>query len=138
MWFRGASLGAMGVRVDWSLTIGIGGSLLTIIGLVLTVRSIRRKQLVYETTMPVTVAQAVPGDAGRRLSIQYESPEFGPALLNGVRVSYLRLGNMGRETIMRSDLTGEDPLRIEVMGTQVVEVAIEAEPYCCLDPSTAP
>jgi len=118
------------MRVDWLSIIAMSGAIGTFVGLALTViysrRADRRKMLVHDVAPPLALANILPDRTDHRLSIVYER-EGSPAMnVRGAFLRFIQLGNLGKEPIRRDDIAPGDPLRLEVDGARVLDMAVSA------------
>lgn len=111
---------------DWLTIIGIIGTVASIIGLpyayILTRRSDRKKILTYYVTSPPRFID-FPQEWIEHRPIVYTRVGAKPIYLEGAYLSFLLIGNLGKETINKEDIAPNDPIRIEVSGAKVVDIA---------------
>lgn len=116
-----------GATLEWLNWLGIAGGVASVLGLLIAYAVLRRgerqKILVYDNTPPVALASIFPQRTEHRLSIVYERSGKEPVTVEGVYAQFVRLANLGRETIRRDDLVDSDPLRLEVSGAAVLDIA---------------
>src|SRR5438128_241706 len=92
----------------------------------------REKLLAYDrgiSHLPLVSARSL---AAYKLSVVFEQEGGDEERITSAYVHFLRLANFGREPIRREDIAPHSPLRIEVHGARVLEVALEAvrRPVC--------
>lgn len=89
-------------------------------------RSQRQKVLVYRSylgRLPLLSARSL---RDYRLSVVFE-PEGGPEeRIQAGYVHFLGFANLGKEPIRRADIAPANPLRLEVTGARVLDIALEA------------
>lgn len=114
--------------MDLGLTLGIIGTALTLISLIyavyITRRSKREKELVYDVLEPAPIADAISKQSGYSIKIIYEKPNKLSETVESVFVQYLRFTNFGRVPIKRGDSAVNDPIRVEVKGSRVLDIAV--------------
>jgi hypothetical protein len=114
--------------MDLGLTLGIIGTALTLISLIyavyITRRSKREKELVYDVLEPAPIADAISKESGYSIKIIYEKPNKVSETVESVFVQYLRFTNFGRVPIKRDDSAATDPIRIEVVGSRVLDIVV--------------
>lgn len=107
--------------MDWNLVMGMGGLILSVIGLAYAVyekrKSKREKNLVYEVIPPVPAAEVIEGQSNYSLRVVYERPDEEPVNVENATIQYIRFTNFGKIPITRSDLAQADPLRLEISVT---------------------
>jgi hypothetical protein len=117
---------------SWLAALGIVGGLASLLGLPLTIyvakRSDRRKLLTFDVSEPVPLASVFPQGGEHRLSIVYEQRGARAIKVKGAYLHFLRIGNLGRDPVRRQDLVPSDPMRVEVRGGKVLDIAITSKP----------
>ncbi len=118
------------MEANWLAVVEVLGTIGTFIGIVLTIiyarRSDRRRLLVYDVGPPLALATVIPDRIDHRLSIVYEREGAEPENIRGAYIRFLRLGNLGREPIRKTDLAAADPLRINVSHARVLDMAVSS------------
>ena len=83
----------------------------------------RKKTLAFEVSRPVALATLLTVGTEHTFSLSYER-SGDPTEIKGAYIHFLRLANLGKETIRRVDLETSDPFRIEVDGSKVLDIAL--------------
>ena len=129
-------------NLDWIAILGIIGSVASVAGLVyafvLARQAQHRKLLAYEVTHPLPLANILPDTVEHRLSIVYERQGEPPVNVRGAFVRFLQVGNLGREPVRRADIATADPLRLQVSGGAVLDVALAGVSRPVIDFRVAP
>ena len=109
-----------------TLTIlGAVGSLVGLLAYVDTRRSRRVKLLAYEHTSPFPLATARQHASDYELSIHYKGADGEEEeVIEAAFVTYLRFANFGKEPIRAGDIAPTNPLRVEVEGVRVLDIAL--------------
>lgn len=114
--------------MDLGLISGIVGTVITIAsfiyGIVVTQRSRQAKILKYERLPPAPMAGAISKESGYSIKIVYEGPQKSTKTVDSVFVQYLRFTNFGQIPIKNDDSAKSDPLRIEVEGGKILDIAL--------------
>ena len=114
--------------MDWNIGLGVIGLVLSVISLVyagyVTRKSRREKRLAFEQLWPVPLAQVIAPESGHSLRILYEAPGTAPREVDRAVVHFLRFTNFGKVPIRQQDLAPGDPLRLEISGGAVLDVAV--------------
>lgn len=128
--FEGGRKLVQWLEANWFNALAVLGGVASIIGLfyaILHSRSKgREKRIVYEVSPPLGLATVLPGRVDHKLSIVYERTGAQPINVKGAYLSFITLGNVGTEPVRRTDLVEGDPLRIEVEGARVLDIALAA------------
>jgi hypothetical protein len=120
----------MNAMSAWSLFLFVSAiaSIVGVFGIPLTILAWRRGQ--RRTALAFTVANAIPLARVRReqpahgLTLFYERAGEAPRPVQGAYIKFVRVANVGSETIRREDLLTSDPLRIEVSNAAPLDVSI--------------
>lgn len=116
------------MRIDWLNLIAVLGTIATFVGLFFAIISARRaerkKFLIYNVASSLPLATVIPDQSEHRLSIVYEREGEPPLNVKGAYLSFIQLGNLGREPIRREDIAPSDALRLEVTRAKVLDLAI--------------
>jgi len=109
-------------------TVGVVGAAASILGLLLFVirRGPKPKLLTWDSSPPVQIASVLPHRADYKLSILYERTGEDPRPLSGAFLRFVQLANLGDEPIRSDDLVPNDPLRLEISETDVLDVSLAA------------
>jgi len=99
---------------------GVFGTLVTIISFIWAILVARQKLLVYEFTAPLPLAKSIHESERYRLSIIHEREGASPVAVKGAYISFVKLMNLGKETVQWSDVAS--PLKLEVSNTKVLDV----------------
>lgn len=114
--------------MDINLFLGISGLIISVISLIYAIYvkriSKRDKELVYETMLPAPVAEVIKGESGYSLKVIYERPDASPLYIEHAAVQYVRFTNFGTIPITRNDIPDVDPLRIELIGGQILDITL--------------
>jgi hypothetical protein len=106
----------------------IGGIILAIIGIILTIYGIRKskqeKKLIYEVSSTVNVAEVLPGKSAYSLKVIYRKPDSTEANIDNAFTHFIRFTNCGHIPIKKSDLTENDSLRIEILEGNVLAASL--------------
>ena len=82
------------------------------------------KQLVYEVLSAGALPTRSFGESGYALAVITTDQDPPVALAEPLFLAYLRLTNPTRARIFGHDFTDEDPLRLELHGGEVVDIAL--------------
>jgi len=104
--------------------IGILGSVAGVYALYRAIATERHKLFAYEIArgFPVATASSVGGDY--ELSIHFKAAGGDEERIEGAYLQFVRFANVGREAIYRRDNASANPLRIEISGARVLDIAI--------------
>jgi len=122
--------------VNWNLALAVLGILLSVASIgyavYVTRKSKREKRLAYELLPPLPIATVLSKESGYSLKVFYERPGQSPRAVQQAVVRYLRFTSFGQEPIRSADNAHEDPIRIEIAGGAVLDVAVVAvtRPVC--------
>ena len=114
--------------MDISLLLTIAGVILGVVSLIyavyVTKHSNREKRLTYELLAPVPVADVISNHSGFSLKVIYERGDNSSEFIDGAFIQYLRLSNFGQTPITEKDLAQTDPVRIEIIGGNVLDISL--------------
>ena len=104
--------------------LGIIGSLVGIYALYYALTTTRRRLLAFEASVgfPVATASRIGGDY--ELSVHFKASGGVEEKIEGAYLQLLRFANLGRESIYGRDNAPGNPVRIEVEGARVLDIAI--------------
>jgi len=114
--------------MELGLVVGIIGTIISIssfiYAIVVAKRSKKIKDLIYDRLPPAPIAGAISRESGYSIKIVYEGSSRTTESVESVYVQYLRFTNFGQVPIANSDLAASDPLRIEITGGKVLDIAL--------------
>lgn len=85
-----------------------------------------KKALAFQVSPPVPLAAVLTSGTELTFTITYDRAGEEPTEIKGAYIHFLRIANLGTETIRRNDLETSDALRIEVEGSRVLDIALAA------------
>jgi hypothetical protein len=90
-------------------------------------RNRRIKLLLYETTPPTPLATAGNPEGDYSLSIHYTAAGSGEdEVIEAAFLRYVRFANFGKEPIRREDIAPGNPVRLEVEGSRILDIALSS------------
>jgi hypothetical protein len=114
--------------MDLNFALTILGLLGTAVGLGMAWYAVRRDKrrrlLAYSVSEPLQLASVLPDQASHRITILYERESGTPVNIKGAYVYFVQIANLGLDPIRDADLLADDQLRIEVSGTELLDVAL--------------
>jgi len=107
---------------------GIIGTILTIISLwyavYVTHKNKIEKLFTYEIISPIPIADVIKGKGLYSLKVVYERPDNEIVYIQHAFLQYIRFSNFGKLPITNADLVTLDPIRIEIIGHNVLDISL--------------
>lgn len=108
--------------------VGVAGLLVTLCGLwysrYLAQRSEHRKRLVLDVGPSVPLMNIIPESTGIKLSVAYQKDGNTPIQIQSLYLTFVRIGNLGREPIRVGDVAVNDPLILVVNDSSILDISI--------------
>jgi len=86
-------------------------------------KSERAKRLVLDVGPSVPLVSVIPESTGIKLSVAYEKDGAAPIPVQSLYLTFVRIGNLGREPIRAEDIAPNDPLILIVEDSPVLDIA---------------
>lgn len=104
--------------------LGVVGSLVGIYALYHALSTARHKFLAYEASAGFAVAKATRIGGDYELSVHFKAAGGREEKIGGAYLQLIRFANLGREPIYGRDNAPGNPIRVEVAGARVLDIAI--------------
>jgi hypothetical protein len=101
--------------------VGVAGAAFTIFAFYLRDR---KKLVTYQISSGLSLVSVLPDRIGYKITVTYEKDGGEPIQISGAYLRYVRIANLGREPVTKADLVDSDPLRIEVAGGALLDLAV--------------
>lgn len=115
---------------DFMNTVTIVSAGIALIGLIVTVaalrRSSRKKLLVYDISPSLALATVLPRGEQHQLSIIHEDEDGTTRNVQGAHLTFVRIGNLGREPIIRDNIAAKDPIKMTIANSKVLDFVLAA------------
>lgn len=113
------------------------GTIITLVSLVLAFvfykKSIRVKKLAYFVTDPIPIASVVSTPSGYRVSLLIEREGRDTIKADEAYLFFVRLSNLGREPIRKTDMSVKDPIHLKVKEANVLDAIVIKESRPSID-----
>ncbi|MEH1934822.1 MAG: hypothetical protein V7L14_14250 [Nostoc sp.] len=114
--------------MDINLALAIIGIVVSVVSFIyaiyVTNQSKKEKELMFDVIDPMPLVDTIPKDNRHSIKIIYERPNQPSESVDSIFLQFLPFTNFGRVPIRKEDSASYDPLRIEVQGGRVLDVAL--------------